>query len=231
MLSRPAKYCMILIIGLSSPVNAAVSTYTDELDFQSALFNVTIANLEIAPLSADDLVPASDPEFLSLGIDVITPTSILGGQASQIPKPGRDRLILNGAGSIGANFAFNVTSPQHGVGALPNVFNGIGDGGHIRIYSGPNLTGNFLGQVNFGTPTGSFGGIISTDPFSSVEITCEFDADLRCGIYDLQIGSTPVPLPGGAMLMLSAVPFLRKRGIPTVTNITQRISLRFALKR
>lgn len=201
---------------MSIGASAAVTTYTDETSFQTALTGgFTLANLDAAPLNADDSVPAGDPGFLSLGIDVITPTTIADGQAHQIPKPGRDRLIANGTNSptILNDFAFNFTSPQNGVGALPNVLDGIGDGGHVRIFSGPNLTGALLGVADFGTPTGSFGGIISDELIGSVEITCEFDGDLKCGIYDLQFGTTSViPLPAALPAMISALLALSMTG-------------------
>lgn len=207
-------------IAMTETLSAAVVPYTDEITFQAALTgSFTLANLDAAPFAAGP-VAASDVNFLSLGIDVLTPTTILSSQAFQIPKPGRDRLLANGTGNanIGADFAFDFVTPQNGVGALPNVFSGIGDGGHIQIFSGLNLTGVLLGEADFGTPTGSFGGIISDQVFRSVQITCEFDPDLNCGIYDLQFGTvSAVPLPAafplfaGGLGLLGLLGWRRKR--------------------
>jgi hypothetical protein len=194
------------------PVSAAVVTYTDESAFQTALTgSFTLANLDAAPFSAG-AVSAGDAAFLSLGIDIVTPTTILNGQAFQLPKPGRDRMLVNGTGNglISADFTLNFTAPQSGVGALPNVNNNIGDGGHIRVYSGLNLTGALLGEADFGVPTGSFGGITSDLGIRSVQITCEFDPDLDCGIYDLQFGTVAggpivVPIPAALPLFATAL--------------------------
>ena len=194
------------------PVSAAVLTYTDESAFQTALTGTfTLANLDSAPFSAG-AVSAGDASFLSLGIDIVTPTAILDGQSNFIPKPGRDRRLVNGTGNglISADFTFNFTDPQSGIGALPTVANSVGDGGHIRIYSGLNLTGALLGEADYGVPTGSFGGIISDLGIRSVQITCEFDADLDCSLYDLQFGTvaggpTVVPTPAAFPLFATAL--------------------------
>jgi hypothetical protein len=216
LISNLISLCAALVT-MAGPVGATVVTYTDESTFQAALLgNFTLANLDAAPFGAGP-VATHDATFLSLGIDVLTPTAILDSQAFQIPKPGRDRMLVNGTGNglIGADFTFNFTTPQNGVGVLPNVNNGIGDGGHIRIYSGLDLTGTFLGEADLGVPTGNFGGIISSQSIRSVQITCEFDPDHDCGLYDLQFGATPLPgtLPlfATGLAGLGMIGWLRKR--------------------
>ena len=193
---------------LAGAASATVVSYTDELTFQAAMTgSFTLANLDNAPFTTGTVSP-NDANFLLLGIDVITQTSIVDGQAFQISKPGRDRLLLNGSGSIGADFAFDFLTPQNGVGVLPNV----GDGGRIRIFSGLNLTGTLLGEANFGAPAGSFGGISSDQAFRSVQITCDFDPDFKCGLYDLQFGTSAplsvVPLPAALPLFGSGLAFM-----------------------
>jgi hypothetical protein len=203
-------------VAMTAPVGAATVTYTDESAFQAALSgNFTLANLDVAPFSAGP-VAAHDAAFLSLGVDVLTPTQILDGQSNYIPKPGRDRRLRYGTGSgFSADFAFNFTNPQNGIGVLPTVANNVGDGGHIRIYSGLNLTGVLLGEADLGVLTGSFGGIITDQGIRSVQITCEFDSDLDCSLYDLQFGTTPLPptLPmlATALAGLGAIGWWRKR--------------------
>jgi hypothetical protein len=88
----------------------------------------------------------------------------------------------------------------NGIGAFSNNI----DFGRIRAFSEPNLQGTFLGQVQFGP--GSFGGLISDVLIQSVQFTCDFNADLRCGVYDIQFGTvandvSAVPEPASLFLL------------------------------
>ena len=71
------------------------------------------------------------------------------------------------------------------------------------------FTGLELGRVAFGqspaTP-GGFSGLISDQLIASAEITCTFNADLKCGVYDIQFGTlAPVPVPAAVWLFGTAL--------------------------
>ena len=73
-------------MAMAETVSAAVVTYTDESTFQAALTgSFTLANLDAAPFATGP-VPASDANFLSLGIDVLTPTEILSKPSPSDPE-------------------------------------------------------------------------------------------------------------------------------------------------
>jgi hypothetical protein len=87
----------------------------------------------------------------------------------------------------------------NGIGAFSNNI----DFGRIRAFSEPNLQGTFLGEVQFGP--GSFGGLTSDVLIESVQFTCDFNTDLRCGVYDIQFGTfdtdvSAVPEPASLVL-------------------------------
>jgi hypothetical protein len=187
----------------AAPATAITTTYTSQASFQAALTgNFTLINFDAAPLNGfasgyrvDDTGPAA--AFLGLGIDFINfNAQVVGGQAFQLPTAGRDRIVLNGSG-FGGTIATNFTTPVNGVGALSN----IGDGGRVRIFSGANLGGTFLGEFGFsGT---SFGGITSDQTIGSAEFTCDFNFDLSCGVYDVQFGTTAVPEPNSWVMLIA----------------------------
>lgn len=180
---------------------ASAATYSSQSAFQAALAsNFTLVNLDAAPLAVlgsgyyvEAAAPAS--AFAGLGIDFINFNApVGGGQAFQIATPGRDRLIFNGNG-FGGTIAVNFTAPVNGVGALSNN----GDGGRVRIFSGANLGCSFLGEYGFSS---IFGGITSETNIGSAQFTCDFNFDLRCGVYDIQFG-TSVPEPQAWALLLT----------------------------
>jgi hypothetical protein len=150
------------------------------------------------PYFVEDSGPAD--AFAQLGIDFRTfDAQVVGGQDFQISEPGRDRLIINGTGSTTAgNLVVDLVETVHGVAARSND----GDGGEIRAFSQPALGGTLIGVASL--PSGGFGGLISTDPIRSVEITCDFNFDLTCGVYDIQFGNpeAPVPVPAIATTAL-----------------------------
>jgi hypothetical protein len=185
-------------------VLAAPITYTNQSVFQAQLGDYTLVNLDAAPLSAfasgyrvDDAAPAA--AFLAMGIDFFGYNAqVVAGQNGQTPTD-RDRLIANGVG-FGGLIAVNFVNPVNGIGAWSNNI----DGGLIRVFSGANLGGTFLGQVPFGP--GSFGGLTSDVLIGSAQFTCDFNSDLRCGVYDIQFGTfaepgTAVPEPATLTLL------------------------------
>lgn len=200
----------IALLALASPgaATAVVTTYTDEGLFQAALTgSFTLANLDAAPLNGDDVVPVNDPEFLSLGVDMQTATTVIGGQAFQIVKPGRDRLLLNGfrTPDPADDVAFDFVTAQNGIGIWSNAL----DGGTISAFSDIGLGGVLVGTASVGS--GGFGGLVSMDLIRSVRISCDFDSDFRCGLYDLQFGANPpggpdpVPAPAALPLLVSGL--------------------------
>lgn len=196
-------------VALAPVARADVSTFTDQATFEAALTGgFTLVNLDATPLSTfatpynvEDSAPAT--AFEQLGVDFQAfDAAVIDGQAFQISLPGRDRLIINGVNSsTGGNLVVDLVEPVRGFGAWSNDF----DGGRIRAFSGPGLGGSFLGEAAFGS---GFGGLISTDAIRSVEITCDFDFDLICGVFDIQFGTTaasapvPVPVLAGSILCI-----------------------------
>ncbi|MEF8734075.1 MAG: hypothetical protein V5B40_19815 [Candidatus Accumulibacter meliphilus] len=208
--------CAMSFLGLvfSAHAVASVVAYTNERDFQNALsHDFVLVNLDASPLSGfasgyhvEDAGPAA--EFTLLGIDFrYVNAQVVDGHAYQIPKPGRDRLILNGNGWNG-NIVFDFIAPISGVGAWSNFI----DGGVIRAYDSPGLMGNLIGFADLNG--GSFGGLISSIPVLSVEVTCDFNYDLKCGVFDIQFDRavSSVPTPPTFWLFLTAIAGLFARG-------------------
>lgn len=190
---------LLLAGALDSPelAHAQVTTFNDQPAFEASLgASFTLVNLDDQPLSGFALPftvesPGPAAAFSSLGIDFqVFAAAVVGGQAGQISEPGRDRLIVNGSGSsTGGNLVIDLVDPVDGFGARSN----IGDGGRVRAFSEPGLTGTFLGEAAIGS--GGFGGLISEEPIRSVEVTCDFNFDLICGVYDIQHGTQATPVP------------------------------------
>lgn len=200
------RFAVASVFCVSTAASAATTNYSSETAFAAALTgDFTLVNLDAPPLAGfasgyrvDDALPAA--ALLGLGIDMINFNApVVGGQAFQIPTGGRDRLILNGA-AFGGTIAANFTSAVNGVGARSN----LGDGGRVRIFSGANLGGSFLGE--FGFSGSSFGGITSDQTIGSAQFTCDFNFDLACGVYDIQFGTfeagNALPEPQSWALML-----------------------------
>lgn len=208
------KWIAIFIIGfvMSNQSFSLVTTFANEANFQNELSNFTLINLDAPPLSlhssgyrVEDTAPAAD--FANLGIDFKNFNSqVLAGQSGQIPKAGRDRLFTHGA-AFGGEIEFDLFSPVNGVGALSNN----GDGGRVI---GFDSSGNQIAEASLGS--GAFGGFVSTELIHSVKITCEFNGDLACGIYDIQFGTTSSPVPEPTTLYLFSfglIAFLIKRNL------------------
>jgi hypothetical protein len=208
---------ILLVFGASSTGHGA-TVYASQPLFRSAITgDYTLVNLDAPPLAGftapyrvEDTNPAA--EFLALGIDFVGVNArILAGQDAQIPTPGRDRLIANGRNFDG-EVVVNFTDPVNAVG----VFSNSGDGGQIFAYSGAGLSGELVGIAQFGS--GGFGGLVATGTISSALFTCEFNADLRCGLYDIQFGTLAlVPLPAPLGLVAAGLAMLgfagRNRGL------------------
>lgn len=199
-----------LALALAAPSQAAVTFYTSQSAFQSALAgSFTLVELndnddpsdpnelgDFGPVTAtngyrvEDTGPAA--AFLGLGIDFVAVNA-------QVVLRSPNRMIANGNGFDG-NIQVNFVNPVNGIGAFSNAI----DFGRVRAFSEANLGGTFLGQQQFGP--GSFGGLTSTIPINSVEFTCDFNTDLKCGVYDIQFGTfaadAAVPEPGTWALMI-----------------------------
>lgn len=207
-----------LIAAAALPASAAITVYSDQAAFQTALTgSFTLVNFDtLGGLAAgyrlDDAAPAA--ALALLGVDSVgLNAQVVDGQDFQTPTA-RDRLITNGA-AFGGQVAFNFAAPVAGVGAWSNTI----DYGRVRAYSGADLSGTLLGETQFGP--GGFGGLISTDAIGSVQFTCDFNEDLACGVYDLQFGTVAagagaVPEPASWALMIlgfgAAGAMLRRRG-------------------
>ncbi len=204
--------------GISAPGHAAVSFFNTQASFQSALTgSFTLVNLDAAPLAAfpsgyavEDPGPAA--AFAALGIDFVGfNANVFANNDGQTPTTDRDRLIENGTGN-GGSITINFLTPVNGVGGLSNIL-GNGDGGFINAFSGENLGGALVGSIGFGRNAqiagaeNGFGGLVSTDLIRSVQFTCDHNADLRCGVYDIQFGTVgtnnAIPEPAGWVLLIA----------------------------
>ncbi len=211
-------------LAVSAPAYAATFAYTSQPAFEAALGgSFTLVNLDSATFAAfgngwnlDDTNPAL--ALAARGLDSIGYNAeVVSGQNGQTPTE-RDWLITNGINTGGAGqggtIAFNFSTPVNGVGAFSNIL-GDGDGGRVRIFGGAGLT-DFIAEARFGRPGDGFGGITSTQLIRSVQFTCDVNDDLRCGVYDIQFGTTGVPEPGTWALMIlgfgAAGTMLRRRG-------------------
>lgn len=184
-----------IAVAAAAPVAAAVTTYATEGAFQAAMDGgFTLINLDTfggfgAGYRLDDAAPAA--ALAALGVDSVGYNAqVVAGQNFQTPT-NRDRLLDNGNG-FGGLMAFNFSGTVNGLGAYSNNI----DYGRIRIFSGANLTGTFLGEVFFGK-TSAFGGIASDTAIGSAQFTCDFNGDLKCGVYDIQFGKFAPPPTGG----------------------------------
>jgi PEP-CTERM motif len=223
----------IFTLGFAGPASAAVTLFTTQASFQAALTgSFTLVNLDAAPLSAfpsgyavEDAGPAA--AFAALGIDFVGfNANVFAGQNGQTPT-NRDRLIENGTGN-GGTITINFLTPVNGIGGLSNILLD-GDGGFIRAFSGQNLGGTLIGSVGFGRNAqiagaeNGFGGLVSTDLISSVQFTCTHNADLRCGVYDIQFGTVGannvIPEPRSWAMLIAGLGLvgwsLRRRRRPT----------------
>lgn len=192
-----------------SAAQATVVGYNSQAAFQGALpVGYTLVNLDVAPYIAyapgyhvEDTAPAAS--FLAAGIDFFGYNAwVANGQNFQTVLD-RDRLLIHGAGA-GGEITINFTTPVNGIGAYSNQV----DFGRIRLFSGANLTGTFLGEVPFGAGgSGSFGGMTSTQAIGSAHFTCDGDYDLYCGVYDMQFGrfAAAVPEPSSWAMMITGV--------------------------
>lgn len=203
----------ILLVGplTLSTSYAATVPYYDEGSFQLALDTFTLINLDAppfdafgAPYNVQDTGPAA--AFLGVGISgFVANHEVQAGNDIQMTKPGRDRLIINGSGFGIGDMVINFVNPVNGIGAWTNNHPTFGpDGGEIIAY---NNVGAEIGRVAFGTSpatAGGFSGLISDQAIASAEITCTFNNDLKCGVYDIQFG-TLVPLPAAVWLFGSGL--------------------------
>ena len=195
---------LILLIGqLGLSISYAASVpYYNEASFQLALDTYTLLNLDAAPFdtfgdpyNVQDAGPAA--AFLAAGISGFDANhQVLAGNDIQMLKPDRDRLILNGSGFGVGDMVISFTTPVNGIGAWTNAHPSFGpDGGEIIAYDSDGLE---IGRVAFGqspATEGGFSGLISDQAIASAEITCTFDSDLKCGVYDIQFGTSIIPIP------------------------------------
>lgn len=205
------KFLGVLTISIgffTASTHAATVAYFDESSFQLALDTFTLVNLDAppfdafgAPYNVQDAGPAA--AFLALGISSFGANrQVLAGNDFQTVKNNRDRIIANGSGFGVGNMVIEFTNAVNGIGAWTN----LDDGGEIIAF---NSGGVEIGRVVFGQSpamTGGFSGLISDEAIASVEITCTFDNDIKCGVYDIQFGNlTPVPIPAAIWFFASGL--------------------------
>ena len=192
---------------------AATAAYYDEANFQTSLDAFTLVNLDAlpfdtfsAPYNVQDTAPAA--AFLGVGISSFGANhQVLAGNDFQTVKNNRDRLIANGSGFGVGDMVINFTDSVNGIGAWTNLHPNLGgDGGEIIAY---NIDGVEIGRVAFGTApaiAGGFSGLITDEAIMSAEITCTFNNDFKCGVYDIQFGTvSPIPIPPAVWLFGSGL--------------------------
>lgn len=216
----------LLMASMTGPASAALITYTNQAGFEAALDgSFKLLNLDAAPYSGNPSGYRLSQVATALASDGLTSigydAQLASGQNGQTPT-NRDWLILNGTAFSGGrpgSIAFSFATGVNGVGALSNIL-GDGDGGRVRAFSNTDLTG-FLGEVQFGLNSGGtngFGALSTTDLIRSVEITCDYNGDFACGVYDIQFGTfkaaaEPVPTPEPAALGLFGLGLLGIAGL------------------
>lgn len=180
----------VLLCG-ATYTHAAETTFTNQVDFEAALpESFKLIDLE-SQLSANNV---NDFDLTGFGATFFGPNATIRSGDNGQTEGDHDRIILNGAGfnpnfpSIGLNFSQDFD----GVGAFSNFI----DGGRIRLFSEINGQGDLIGEVGFGGGNaggGNFGGITTDQSFQSAVITCEFNSDLKCGVFDIQFGMFNMP--------------------------------------
>ena len=203
-------FIILLLLGppITSTSYAATVAYYDEASFQLTLDTFTLVNLDAppfdgfgAPYNVQDTGPAA--AFLGAGIASFAANhQVLAGNDFQTVKSNRDRLLTNGSGFGVGDMVINLANSVNGIGAWTNLHPQFGgDGGEIIAYNG---IGAEIGRVAFGqspATAGGFSGLISDEAIESVEITCTFNNDFKCGVYDIQFGTlAPVPIPAAIWL-------------------------------
>ncbi len=165
------------LIAVLISVYAQADVFENQGDFEAELDSVTLIDtsqyIGITTFQISPLIP---------GATFFGPDALVRN----------DDLILNGQGfhgvatpSVGINFSVPVTA----VGVTSNAI----DGGAIELYSGPDGTGTLLSATPFGGGNlESFTGVTGVALVGSVVFTCEFDADLRCGLRDPVFGASGV---------------------------------------
>lgn len=183
---------------------AYASTFTDRSNFISELDTWT------------EVDTSSFAGLTTLNPSVSFTAGSFFGPDAYIRTGAEAGLIENGVGFYGT------TNPHVGINFV-GIVNAVGvssnprDGGTILLYSGLDGTGSVVGSVGFGHPGGAgpdFGGIVMAGSAKSAVFTCDFDFDLKCGLYDpifgyKQVAQIPVPassvlLVGGLGLLIGA---------------------------
>ena len=203
----------IALFSLSSTAFSAIVAYYDEANFQLHLDTFTLVNLDASPFDAftapfniQDAGPAA--AFIGIGISSFDANhQVLAGNDFQTVKDNRDRLIANGSGFGLGDMVINFVDPVNGIGAWTNLHPDLGgDGGEIIAYNGDGVE---IGRVAFGASpatSGGFSGLITDEEIMSAEITCTFNSDFKCGVYDIQFGLTsPIPIPAAMWLFGSGL--------------------------
>lgn len=207
---------IVCLVAVGPHLDAATIAYYDEESFQLALDAFTLVNLDAppfdgfaAPYNVQDSGPGA--AFLGVGISSFGANhQVVAGNDFQTVKANRDRLITNGSGFGVGDLVINFTSSVNGIGAWTNLHPSFGgDGGEIIAFNAAQIE---IGRVALGqspaTP-GGFSGIISDEAIVAAEITCTFNNDFKCGVYDIQFGTlTPVPAPASVTLYSSAIVLL-----------------------
>lgn len=189
------KYVTIAAAALALSACAAnAATFTNQTAFLSELESSTLIDTSTHIGSTTLSIPFIGGSFF--GPDALVRS---------------DDLILNGQGFHGSttpHVGINFSTSVNAVGVKSNAV----DGGSILLFSGLNGTGSLLGSTSFGGGADdAFTGFIGSSLALSAIFTCDFDADLRCGLrdpifgFDSDAAVAPVPLPAGFPLLAAGL--------------------------
>ena len=189
----------IVWLAFTVAVEASVTSYFTQSNWLAAAGgtnSLTVFSFQ-GPTETDGKYandPSIVPSYASQGVVFLPFTGttdypvIRRGQQYQISAPNHDGLLANASSPNpvsdleGRAIDFNFIVAAHAVGVN---FNGPllgGDGGYLEAFD---YTGHLIGQTPV-CAAGGFVGLVADTEIAQIHIVNTFNADITCGIWDLQ---------------------------------------------